>query len=447
MINRELETLREDIIKRIRSKNDTLTQFTGSDPGMMLIDAIASSIDSMNYYIDRVRLEQYISSCTQKKSILRIADLTSYFVKGMQPPSIELKVELDTENNADFSRKQITLDGVDHVIVTQVKLDSSNRDTKVVAYNGVDTTKVISKTDINFNDPKFIVDKVESVSYQGFKVYISLGDKSIELNKRYWYLSRSMSDNAEVILRDNRIYRDDFNGFTVKYIKNNYSNFQYVKKGVESKFEGLKFNTLSESTPGSSDEIDSYARRNITNSHIKLETLVTTLDFSSLAESDLEVRQAKSFDRNTPSIVTESNAVYTYIDMIYDSNSAELPLTLTDRLNYEVQQSNTILGIKHYWKKANRVYFDIDMVIYSLATDQIDDMIIKSKLEDKYTDLKFGYRVNPAEISRDVLRMNEFIERIEITSPSSTLEVGVNEVPYLRNISIKVKRGGLHEGY
>ena len=447
MIDRELETLRNSIIKRIRSKNDTLTQFTGSDPGMMLIDAIASCIDSMNYYIDRVRLEQYISSCIQRKSILRIADLTSYFVKGVQVPSIELEVSLDTISEVDFSRKQISLDGHDYVITTRVKLNSNIASTKVIAYNGTDTTKVISKSEINFNDPKFEVDEVKNVNYHGFKVYLNLNNKSIELNKRYWYLSRNISDKAEVIIRDNRIYSDDFNGFTVKYIKNSYVNFQYVKKGIESKKEGLKFKTLSESTPGSSDEIDTYARRNIINSHIKLETLVTTLDFSSLAETDLEVRQAKSFDRNTKDVVNELNVVHTYIDMIYDTEGDDLPLTLTDRLSYEVSQSNTILGIQHYWIKAKRIYFDIDVTIYSLATDQIDDSIIKSKLEDKYKDLKFGYRVNPAEISRDILRMNEFIERIELTTPSRTLDIKVNEVPYLRNVNIVVQRGGLHEGY
>lgn len=439
---RDLVQIRKTLIDEIRKKNETLTQFTGSDPGMMIIDSVSQVADYLNFYIDLARLETYISSCKQKSSLLRLADLTSYFVKGVQPPSID--IEVSSTKDESFSRKQIYLDGAPYVIITPVVLTSERRISTVSAYNGVDKTIIVSLSNLDLFDPRVVIGDVNMIPYQGLKVQLDYDGKIVEISKRNWFPSRTQDDKVEIHIRDNRVASSSAKKLYINYIEIEEENFQLVKKDVTSTDGNLTFKTLSESSPGSGDELFQESKRNIIGSNIQLETLVSVLDFKILAESDLEVKKAIAFDKNTPSIVSESDKVKIFLKLTYDIES--LPLSVTSRLDYEVKSKSNILGIEHEWAKAPEVEFNIVADVYTLATDQLDKKEIEDYLSSEYSDLDFGRKISIGEISRDLLRYSTFIEYVEVKTPNSTLEPKVNEIPIIKSVTVNIIRGGINEG-
>jgi len=80
--SRDFYSLREDLISRVKSN---LPGWSGTDPadfGVALIEAFAYMGDIANYYIDRVANESYLSTATQRASIIGYANSVGYTVDG-----------------------------------------------------------------------------------------------------------------------------------------------------------------------------------------------------------------------------------------------------------------------------------------------------------------------------------------------------------------------------
>lgn len=438
---RDMEEIRNNLISEIRKKNETLTQFTGSDPGMIILDAVSLVADRMNFYIDLARLETYISTCKQSSSLLRIADLTSYFIKGVQPPSVDL--EVSSTSPVSFSRKQIEINGAPYVIITPVVLDTKTLKTAVAAYNGIDKNILVSISSLDLFDPKVIIGDVKKIPYQGLKVQLEYDNKVVEISKRNWFPSRTQDGKVEIHIRDNRIASQLATKLYINYIEIEESNFKLISKDDQVTEGDITYKALSDSSPGSGDELFQESKRNIIGSNIQLETLVSVVDFKILAESDLEVQRAIAFDRNTPSLVSESDKVKIFLKLTYDTE--ELPLSVKSRLDYEVNVKSNILGIEHEWALAPEKKFSIDVKVYTLATDQLTVEELKEFLKKTYSNLEFGRKISSGEISRDLLRYSKFVEYVEVITPALTIEPAVNEIPILENVNVTLIRGGIHD--
>lgn len=76
--NRDYATIRSDLLARA---SRVLPEWTDRDPGdfgMLMIDLWAYSADVMHYYIDRAAREAFLSTATQRESLLALADLFDY---------------------------------------------------------------------------------------------------------------------------------------------------------------------------------------------------------------------------------------------------------------------------------------------------------------------------------------------------------------------------------
>jgi len=80
--SRDFYSLRQDMITRVKAN---IPAWLGNDPadfGMTLIEAFAYMGDIANYYIDRVANESFISTATQRSSLLKYAKERGYTVAG-----------------------------------------------------------------------------------------------------------------------------------------------------------------------------------------------------------------------------------------------------------------------------------------------------------------------------------------------------------------------------
>lgn len=433
---RDLPEIRSKLIERIKLTDPTLTQFTGSDPGMILIDSVSAIADELNYYIDRARLENYISSCTQEDSLIRLAKLTSYFIKGVQPPSVELSASSDL--NKSISRIQLYFDGIPYCIIDPVVLNSTNgRESQVLAYNGELKTIWVSVSSLDLTDPKFILGKSVELSKVGMEVSLELNGTIVTLTNSGWFATKTINGTVEISIRDNRIQQDGATKVLVKFISIKEEDFKALDVGVtlEDSTTGITFTTLSGSTTGSGPESYETARRNIVNSN-RLYSPVSVYDFQAIAEEDLEVAKAISFDWNTPSITDNPDEVQTFI--LLTSQSATLSDAVISRLNKAVRERGVILGMSYYWNIALMKVFNLVINVYTFATDMVLTEPIEEAIRAKYSANSFGQRITLNEIESLVNKVSSLIEYSEVISPSATVITAVNEVPILGDITINI---------
>lgn len=90
--SRDFYSLREDMINRVRAN---VPSWSGTDPadfGVALVDAFAYMGDIANYYIDRVVNESFITTATQRSSIINYARSVGYSVSGYRAATATIKI-------------------------------------------------------------------------------------------------------------------------------------------------------------------------------------------------------------------------------------------------------------------------------------------------------------------------------------------------------------------
>jgi hypothetical protein len=88
--SRDFYALREDLITRIKAN---IPEWLGTDPtdfGIALVEAFAYMGDVANYYIDRVANESFVSTATQRVSLLGYANSIGYTVDGYRSSTTTL---------------------------------------------------------------------------------------------------------------------------------------------------------------------------------------------------------------------------------------------------------------------------------------------------------------------------------------------------------------------
>jgi hypothetical protein len=98
--SRDFFSLREDLITRIKSRvNANGKVWTATDPsdfGVAIVEAFAHVGDLTNYYIDRVANEAYLSTATQRQSLLNIAAMYGYKVSGYKQALVDVTLQNPT---------------------------------------------------------------------------------------------------------------------------------------------------------------------------------------------------------------------------------------------------------------------------------------------------------------------------------------------------------------
>lgn len=437
-VKRDIKDIRSAIIEAIQKKNENITQFNASDPAGMILDAVAEVADGLHYYIDRSRFESYLPTCVQKDSLRYHAELSSYFLKGVQPPSVVLEVTAVSDRSLD--RLELDFDGTRYSIIDNLILDATNdRKTQIVAYNGVLTTKWVDTANIDKYNPVVVLGDYRTIPRQGMKVYLESESGIRELPVRSWYARRNDNEEVEVAIRDNEVNMSWSNRIHVKYLTVDPDAFGYLDTGAKTTSNLMNFTAIEPSTSGAREETYEESRRNIIYNNRVIDTLVSTMDYKYLAEQDSEIAKAVAFDRNTPSIVSEINKVVVYLKL-KDDRYTVLPKSITSRLDAEVKKKSVVLGNTHEWRKGVSKVIDIYISIFAYSLDEIKMEDIEKIIKDQYSDMSFGQAIKPSEIEYIVARKNPFISYAEVTSPASIVKSEVNEIPVIGKIYISLNR-------
>ena len=108
--SKDFVSIKSDLIEYTKAYfPDTYKDFNETSPGMMLIELSSYVGDVLSYYIDYQYKESLLSTATEKRNILNLAEFLGYKYNDISPSMVELKItkEVDADSN-DTSKPTIS---------------------------------------------------------------------------------------------------------------------------------------------------------------------------------------------------------------------------------------------------------------------------------------------------------------------------------------------------
>lgn len=155
--SRDYFSIKEDLLARAASVLPEWTSRDASDFGMLLVDLWAYMGDVLHYYVDRAAQEAFLSTATQRESILAIASLLDYTPTGRKPATSSITLNatnsLATDSlpiyipkNTRFLANPLT-SNVDEVVFTSNRAIAINSTgTSIIGYTTYAKTSPILVT-------------------------------------------------------------------------------------------------------------------------------------------------------------------------------------------------------------------------------------------------------------------------------------------------------------
>lgn len=140
---RDYYALREELIERVKDRvniDSSQPQWTGEDPadfGIALIEAFSYLGDLISYYIDRAANETIISTATQRKSILAIAQTFGYYPVGYRQATTLVEFSNTSEDDITIPAGTVVSGSVTSGENTYQVSFTMDADTFVPAISGV----------------------------------------------------------------------------------------------------------------------------------------------------------------------------------------------------------------------------------------------------------------------------------------------------------------------
>lgn len=91
--SRDYETIKRDLLARADRVFPEWTDRDPSDFGMMFVDLWAYSADVLHYYIDRAAAESFLTTATQRESVLALANLLDYVPRSRSSATATVTVQ------------------------------------------------------------------------------------------------------------------------------------------------------------------------------------------------------------------------------------------------------------------------------------------------------------------------------------------------------------------
>ncbi len=106
--SKDFSTIKADLIEYTKSYfPDTYKDFNETSPGMMLIELASYVGDVLSYYIDYNYKESLLTTATERKNVLRLAEFLGYKTTPTTPAIARLRINTefaaDSNGNPDFS--------------------------------------------------------------------------------------------------------------------------------------------------------------------------------------------------------------------------------------------------------------------------------------------------------------------------------------------------------
>lgn len=187
--HRDYDSIKEDLINAIPSLTQEWTSTAESDPGIVLIKLMAMFGDTLSYNIDKIALELYMQTVTQRKNCAKVLELLGYKMHWYRSAKVLAQVKFNTSTGNPYRDNN-------YIIIHPYETVFTAND---INYAYVDT----DYGDLYINGGNITSPSVSVKLVQGTPTSETFNDSALTNNK--YYLKTSNVDESHLRLLVGRV--------------------------------------------------------------------------------------------------------------------------------------------------------------------------------------------------------------------------------------------------
>ena len=466
--NRDIVSIRKELINTIPKLTDKWTDFNESDLGITLIELMAGVQDMQNFYLDTQAFETYLDTAVQDKNVRALLRSMNYRIPLAKSSECKVRVvfvnndirEITIPKYTSFT-SSINSSVVNFVAKETITKSGSFDYIDIPVMEGIARSVTWSKDDLTSN--KNVDGDVSRRIYLGYK---NVSDGSVEIVQngniwkecddallKYeggrWYSVHVDSDGQVYVLMSVNFLQlvGDGDSLDINFVTTNGINgivdmdtidtINLNIQDVQRIYNTTKSYDASDS-PSSADlqNMKVLARRNA----VTMGRYITLEDFETAVYEQSYVFQAVVKDWKYSDYVNEPYVVKVWAVNTLGESLGELT---REKLKKELM-SKAIADVTVQVLEVESVDFNIDVdVVLSVDNETSKERLrteIISFLNTTYRaeNMSFGENISYSLMTSRIKAYSPYIKDVVVRVPSKDIEIGNIQFPRLNKISVRV---------
>lgn len=466
--NRDIVSIRKELINTIPKLTDKWTDFNESDLGITLIELMAGVQDMQNFYLDTQAFETYLDTAVQDKNVRALLRSMNYRIPLAKSSECKVRIVFVNNDNREITIPKYTsfTSSVNSSVVNFVAKETITKSGSfdyidIPVMEGIARTVSWSKDDLKSN--KNVDGDVSRRIYLGYK---NVSDGSVEIVQhgniwkecddallKYeggrWYSVHVDSDGQVYVLMSVNFLQlvEEGESLDINFVTTNGINgiidmdtidtININLQDVQRIYNTTKSYDASDS-PSSADlqNMKVLARRNA----VTMGRYITLEDFETAVYEQPYVFQAVVKDWKYSDYV---NAPYVVKVWAVNTLGESLGELTREKLKKELM-SKAIADVTVQVLEVESVDFNIDVdVVLSVDNETAKERLrteIISFLNTTYRaeNMSFGENISYSLMTSRIKAYSPYIKDVVVRVPSKDIEVGNIQFPRLNKISVRV---------
>ena len=466
--NRDIVSIRKELINTIPKLTDKWTDFNESDLGITLIELIAGVQDMQNFYLDTQAFETYLDTAVQDKNVRALLRSMNYRIPLAKSSECKVRIVFVNNDNREITVPKYTsfTSSINSSVVNFVAKETITKSGSfdyidIPVMEGIARTVSWSKDDLKSN--KNVDGDVSRRIYLGYK---NVSDGSVEIVQhgniwkecddallKYeggrWYSVHVDSDGQVYVLMSVNFLQlvEDGESLDINFVTTNGINGIIDMDTIDTINMNLQdvqriYNTTksydASDSPSSADlqNMKVLARRNA----VTMGRYITLEDFETAVYEQSYVFQAVVKDWKYSDYVNEPYVVKVWAVNTLGESLGELT---REKLKKELM-SKAIADVTVQVLEVESVDFNINVdVVLSVDNETAKERLrteIISFLNTTYRaeNMSFGENISYSLMTSRIKAYSPYIKDVVVRTPSKDIEVGNIQFPRLNKISVRV---------
>lgn len=466
--NRDIVSIRKELINTIPKLTDKWTDFNESDLGITLIELMAGVQDMQNFYLDTQAFETYLDTAVQDKNVRALLRSMNYRIPLAKSSECKVRIVFVNNDNREITVPKYTsfTSSINSSVVNFVAKETITKSGSfdyidIPVMEGIARTVSWLKDDLKSN--KNVDGDVSRRIYLGYK---NVSDGSVEIVQhgniwkecddallKYeggrWYSVHVDSDGQVYVLMSVNFLQlvEEGESLDINFVTTNGINgiidmdtldtINMHLQDVQRIYNTTKSYDASDS-PSSADlqNMKVLARRNA----VTMGRYITLEDFETAVYEQSYVFQAVVKDWKYSDYVNEPYVVKVWAVNTLGESLGELT---REKLKKELM-SKAIADVTVQVLEVESVDFNINVdVVLSVDNETAKERLrteIISFLNTTYRaeNMSFGENISYSLMTSRIKAYSPYIKDVVVRTPSKDIEVGNIQFPRLNKISVRV---------
>lgn len=459
--NRDLASIRQELINQIPKLTSNWTDYNESDIGIVFIEFLAGVADMLNFYMDQQSLECFLYSSVQEKNIRSILRNMNYPIPLLSSArwAVQIKTAAPLESSVTIPRytQVMSEKGIAYTVLEDTTLSSDNSEFSVSLEQGttvtISTTVGILKQSRRFylNDNKvsrgslsmyvpgnYIWEEVDDAltMFEGGSFYSlhkdNLGQVYI-LFTPDWQDILPLDDSATVVFRYVQT-----SGKAAMISGDNITAFPYLETlGIEVS----EVKCLSDKSYGATDEIPLQALKPIAQRYMKvMDRYITLEDYETRVLQEPYIVSCVALDWKTSEYVPLPYQVFIWAVDSEGNDFYDMP-AYSEPLFADLASKGICINTPTL-QQTTFVPLNISVTATITGKKAVQDRL-KAEIEEliaikyKPENLRHGQRFSFAELSSEIRSLSGDIVDLELT-PDNDIEIDKTSFLRLGEVSVSV---------